>query len=84
MDEHEEFTDLDDEPFDPMHANRRMRPLDFIIAVWCLFGCYVEGTAAFFNHVATILVAHRNYEAGQRDFADSIRADLDNIPTKED
>lgn len=75
---------MDDEEFDPTDAERRMSPIDFVIAVWCLFGCFVEAMAAFTNHVATILVAHRNYTTGQREFADSIRADIENISTTEE
>lgn len=75
--------EFDDEPFDPAEAQRQMRPIDLVIAVWCLIGCISEAFSAFFNHVATILVAHRNYEAGQRHFADNVRADLEHIPTKE-
>ena len=74
---------MDDEEFDPAEAERQMTLLDLVIAVWCLIGCVVEAFAAFGNHVATLLVAHRNYKTGQRDFADAIRADLDSIPTEE-
>jgi hypothetical protein len=77
------MSDFDDEEFD-LEVERKMNPIDFVIAVWCLFGCIVEALAAFFNHVATILVAHRNYQTEQRDFAEGVRADLENIPTTEE
>lgn len=80
----EGYSEFDDEEFDPANAERRMRPLDFVIAVWCLLGCFSEAFTAFFNHVATILVAHRNYTTGQRDFAEEVRAELESIPTQED
>jgi hypothetical protein len=77
------MSDMDDDDFD-LSVERPMSPIDLVIAVWCLLGCIVEAFSAFFNHVATILVAHRNYQSGQREFADTIRADIENIPTTEE
>jgi hypothetical protein len=78
-----EYNEFDDEEFDPAEAERPTHVFDIVIAVWCLIGCCVEAMAAFFNHVASILVAHRNYQTGQRDFADEVRNDLETISTEE-
>lgn len=81
MDDEIEYDD-DVEP-DEVEA-RPLTKLDLIIAVWALFGTFAESIAMFFNHVCTLLVAHRNYKTGQQDFAEAIRADLESIPTTEE
>lgn len=62
----------------------KARPIDYITAVLIFVSCVAEEVADFFNMLVSITARHANYKNDQAKFADSVRADLENIPTTEE
>lgn len=77
---HEDDEEVEDDPLVELPA-RQVRPLDFVIALWALFGSVAEVVYMFFEHVTRLLVMHRNHHDEQRGFAEAVRSDIESIPS---
>lgn len=72
-------TEVDDET---THPSRKARPLDFVIVFLIFLSDLVIGVRDLLYGVTILAAGHANHDVDQKRFADSVRADLESIPTQ--
>lgn len=72
---------MDDDEF--TIPSRRARPIDFLVVGLILLNQLTEVAGNVTEMLVGITAAHANYKLDQAEFADSIRTDLESLPTQE-
>lgn len=62
----------------------KARPVDYAIAFFIFLNDIAEALDGFTNMLVTITARHANYKNDQTKFADSMRLELDSLPTTEE
>lgn len=80
MDE-EEFEDEEEESWPEPH---KIRLIDLVLIPVCFTQLVAEATADSLEALIRVLASHREYEDRQMEFVESVRAELEKIPTTEE